>query len=118
MDCPLVRWKNMPSLEPKSYSNSMGHRQWIPEIVFACGFFLLAYITARMMYLDSFVDGSIYSNRSFALPGAGFSLLIVLYGCVRLRKVPLGFRLLAAPFAFFFGYLGIGLLFIAINSAL
>ena len=75
-------------------------------------------VVIRMMYHDSFVDSATYSNRSFALPGAGFSMILVGYGCVRLRMIPLWVRLVSAPFAFFAGYLGIGLILILINAAI
>lgn len=75
-------------------------------------------IVVRMIYHDSFVDSTTYSNRSFALPGAGFSFLLVSYGCVRLSRVPLWIRLVVAPFAFFVGYLVIGLIIILINVAI
>jgi hypothetical protein len=108
----------MPPIAPQPDVDSTPSRQWTPEIISGCCFLAVAAIVARMMYHDSFVDGSTYSNRSFALPGAGFSLSIVVYGCVRLRRVPLWLRLLVAPFVFFVGYLGIGLALILINAAL
>lgn len=92
-------------------------RRFLPEVALAVGFAIMMIIVSRMIYHDSFVDGSTYSNRSFALPGAGFSLLLVVYGCIRLRFLPLWLRLVAAPFAFFAGYLGIGLVLILINAA-
>lgn len=75
----------------------------------------MALIVSQMIYHDSFVDGSTYSNRSFAQPCAGFSLIFVVYGCLRFQIIPLWIRLLAAPFIFFAGYLVIGLALILIN---
>ncbi len=94
------------------------YRKWLPEVALAAGLILLGIIVGRMIYHDSFVDGSTYSNRSFALPGAGFSLTLVIYACIRLTFLPLWVRLVGAPFAFFVGYLGIGLMLILINAAI
>jgi hypothetical protein len=93
-------------------------RNWFPEVALAGGLVIMTLIVGRMIYHDSFVDGSTYSNRSFALPGAGFSLILVVYGCIRLSFLPLWLRLVGAPFAFFAGYLGIGLMLILINAAI
>lgn len=93
-------------------------RNWLPEIALTAGIMVMTVIVVRMIYHDSFVDGTTYSNRSFALPGAGFSMILVGYGCVCLRKIPLWIRLVVAPFAFFAGYLGIGLILILINAAI
>ncbi|MES2476485.1 MAG: hypothetical protein V4640_11950 [Verrucomicrobiota bacterium] len=93
-------------------------RKWLPEVTLAVGLVTMTIIVGRMIYHDSFVDGSTYSNRSFALPGAGFSLILVVYGCFRLSFLPLWLRVVGAPFAFFAGYLGIGLMLILINAAI
>lgn len=93
-------------------------RSSLPEIALAAGLTVMTVVVGQMIYQDSFVDGTTYSNRSFALPGAGFSMILVVYGCVRLRKIPLWIRLVGAPFAFFAGYLGIGLMLILINAAI
>ena len=90
----------------------------MPEVVLALGLVTMTIIVGRMIYHDSFIDGTTYSNRSFALPGAGFSLMLVSYTCIRFSFLPLWIRLVAAPFAFFAGYLGIGLILILINSAI
>jgi hypothetical protein len=93
-------------------------RSRLPEIALAVGLAVMTVVVVRIIYHDSFVDNTTYSNRSFALPGAGFSFLLVVYLSVRLRMIPLWIRLVGAPFAFFAGYLGIGLLLILINAAI
>jgi hypothetical protein len=100
------------------YGSDPQVRIWLPEVALAAGLSVMTIIVGRMIYLDSFVDGATYSNRSFALPGAGFSMILVVYGCVRLRRIPLRIRVVGAPFAFFAGYLGIGLILILINTAI
>jgi hypothetical protein len=89
-----------------------------PEVALALGLGIMTIIVGRMIYHDSFVDGSTYSNRSFALPGAGFSFLLVVYGCIRARFIPLWLRLVGAPFAFFAGYLVFGLILILLNAVI
>jgi hypothetical protein len=64
-------------------------RNWLPEIGLTAGLIVMTIIVVRMIYHDSFVDTTTYSNRSFALPGAGFSMILVVYGCVRIRKISL-----------------------------
>ena len=93
-------------------------RNWLPEILLALGLVIMTIVVSWMIYHDSFIDGSTYSNRSFALPGAGFSFMLVSYTCIRFKFLPLWIRLVAAPFAFFAGYLAIGLIIILINSAI
>ena len=93
-------------------------RKWLPEGALAAGLIFMTIIVGRMIYHDSFVDGSTYSNRSFALPGAGISLILVIYAFVRFNSLPLWLRLVGAPLAFFAGYLGIGLMLILINAAI
>lgn len=108
--------------EPPSPSNEVGsapnNRTLLPEFALALGLVIMTFIVGHMIYHDSFVDGSTYSNRSFALPGAGFSFLLVVYGCIRARFLPLWLRLVGAPFAFFAGYIGIGLMLLLINAVI
>jgi len=92
--------------------------RWLAEIALAGGLIIMTLVVGRMIFHDSFVDGTTYSNRSFALSGAGYSLIFVVYGCVRLKTIPLWIRLVGAPFAFFAGYLGIGPILILINAAI
>jgi hypothetical protein len=108
--------------EPPSPVSEVGSapskRTLLPEVTLALGLGIMTIIVGGMIYHDSFVDGSTYSNRSFALPGAGFSFLLVVYGCIRVRFLPLWLRLAGAPFAFFAGYIGIGFILILINAAI
>lgn len=122
----IIRMKSLERLrklksETTTPTNECGSdpqvRSRVPEIALAAGLSVMTVVVGRMIYHDSFVDGATYSNRSFALPGAGFSVILVVYGCVRLRKIPIWIRLVVAPFAFFAGYLGIGLILILINAA-
>lgn len=92
-------------------------QRWLPEVALTVGLSVMAVIVVRIIYHDSFVDGSTYSNRSFALPSAGFSMILVAYGFVRLRMISLWLRLVGVPFAFLAGQLGIGLIIILLNTA-
>lgn len=51
-------------------------RDGVPEVICLILFVLLAIYTAHLIRHDSYVDSSTYSNRSLALPAAGFSFLI------------------------------------------
>lgn len=73
--------KTEPSQPVDETPSASGPRSGSAEVALAIGLAIMAIIAGRMMYHDSFVDGSTYSNRSFALPGAGFSLLLIVYGC-------------------------------------
>lgn len=107
--------------EPPSSASEVGSapnvRRALPEVALVLSLGIMTIVVGRMIYYDSLVDGSTYSNRSFALPGAGFSLLLVVYGCIRAKFLPLWVRLVGAPFMFFAGYRGIGLMLILINGA-
>jgi hypothetical protein len=78
-------------------------------------FVLLAIYTSHMIYHDTHVDGSTYSNRSLALPAGSFSFVITSYLAIRLDMISGMIRILLWPFAFFGGYLLIGLLLIFLN---
>ncbi len=79
-------------------------------------FILLSFYTAHMIYHDSYVDSSTYSNRSLALPAGGLSFVLTSYLAVRLESISGLIRLLLWPVAFFAGYLLIGLLLIFLNQ--
>ncbi|MGJ8643756.1 MAG: hypothetical protein ACSHX9_10135 [Luteolibacter sp.] len=89
---------------------------FLPEAIAFGVLFSLAAFTAHMIYHDSYVEGSKYSNRSFAIPAAGFSALLVGYLAYRLKWLPLWSRIVSAPFVFFVGYLAIGLGLIVLNQ--
>ncbi|MCX6856680.1 MAG: hypothetical protein NTV80_17455 [Verrucomicrobia bacterium] len=91
-------------------------RDWVFEVICMIIFVLLAIYTTHMIHHDSHVDSSTYSNRSLALPAGGFSFVITSYFAIRLDMISGMIRILLWPFAFFGGYLLIGLLLIFLNQ--
>lgn len=91
-------------------------RDWVLEVICFIVFVLLAVYTAHIIYHDSYVDSSTYSNRTLALPAAGFSFVLTSYLAVRLDSISGLIRILLWPIAFFAGYLMIGLLLIFLNQ--
>lgn len=91
-------------------------RKGLSGIALAAGLIFMTVIIGRMIYHDSLVDVSAYSNCTFALPGAGISLILVVYACIRLCFLPLWLRLTIVPYACSAGCVGIGLLVILINA--
>ena len=89
----------------------------IPEVIVLLLLSLLAIKIGNMIYHDNYVDPRTYSNRSFARPAAGCSLVIITYLAYRLNNFPLWIRILAWPLAFFIGYVGIGAALIVLNLA-
>ena len=79
--CDQKRSQKNMEIEPHSSTSevdsALSKRTFLPEVALVLGLCIITIIVGRMIYHDSFVDGSTYSNRSFALPGAGFSLLLV-----------------------------------------
>ena len=91
-------------------------RDWVLEVICIIIFVLFAIYTAHMIYHDSHVDSTTYSNRSLAFPAGGFSFLLTSYLTVRLDSISGVIRILLWPVAFFAGYLMIGLLLIFLNQ--
>ena len=91
-------------------------RDGVLEVVCLILFVLLAIYTAHLIHHDSHVDSRTYSNRSLALPAGGFSFLLTSYAAVRLHSVSGLLRIFLWPFAFFAGYLTLGLLLIFLNQ--
>lgn len=91
-------------------------RDWVLEVICISIFVLLAIYTAHMIYHDSHVDSTTYSNRSLAFPAAGFSFVLTSYLAARLASISSLIRILFWPVAFFAGYLIIGLLLIFLNQ--
>ena len=93
-------------------------RDSVLEVIYLITFVLLVIYTARIIYHDSHVNSSTYSNRSFALPAGAFSFLITSYFLIRMKVVPATVRIILWPIAFFAAYLIIGLLLIFLNGVL
>ncbi len=93
-------------------------RDWVHEVICLLLFALLAIYTAHLIYHDSQVDSSTYSNRSLAFPAGGFSFVLTSYLAVRLDSISGFIRLLLMPIAFFAGYSMIGLFLIFLNQVL
>jgi len=91
-------------------------RDRVLEVICIIIFTLLAIYTTHMIYHDSHVDSSTYSNRSLAFPAGGFSFVLTSYLAVRLESISGIVRILLWPVAFFAGYLMIGLLLIFLNQ--
>jgi hypothetical protein len=91
-------------------------RDWVLEVICIIIFILLAIYTAHMIYHDSYVDSSTYSNRSLAFPAGGFSFVLTSYLAVRLDTISSLIRIFLWPIVFFAGYLMIGLLLIFLNQ--
>lgn len=101
---------------PLSRMRPDARRDWVLEVICIIVFVLLAIYTAHMIYHDSHVDSSTYSNRSLAFPAGGFSFVITSYLAVRLESISGLIRSLLWPVVFFAGYLMIGLLLILLNQ--
>ncbi len=91
-------------------------RDWVLEVICIIIFVLFAIYTAHMIYHDSYVDSSTYSNRSLAFPAGGFSFVLTSYLAVRLHTISGLIRIFLWPIVFFAGYLMIGLLLIFLNQ--
>jgi hypothetical protein len=89
-----------------------GPAEWLCLMVSA----LLAVVVARLAYMDNFAPSVEYSNRVFARPALGYSMVLTTYAMLRFKSVPVVFRVLAWPFVVFAGYLWIGLYLLFLNG--
>jgi hypothetical protein len=73
---------------------------------------------AHIIFTDTFVDATRYSNRSLARPAMGLALVLVTYCCARFRSPSLWVRMIAWPFAVLACYLAFGAALLAISLLL
>ena len=104
-----------PMSVPETVSPHAARRFGSPEFVALVSAAVFLLCAGHIIFTDVFGDASRYSNRSLAGPAMGLALVVVTYGCARLRSPDFWMRIVAWPFAVLACYLAFGAGLLAIS---